>query len=103
MVFVFVLAFNGFSQLKVNSSGRIGIGGLDPDGTYKFSLYSAIFKTGGGYPDLILGPNPSGTQTRAYTLVLQKMVLLDGTRGSSPMFMPSTFTKMDLLLHPTND
>ncbi len=64
-VFAFALTLNGFSQLKVNSSGRVGLGGLDPDATYKLNLYSAIFTTGGGYPDLILGPNPSGTQTRA--------------------------------------
>ena len=63
-VFVVILSLNGLSQLKVNSSGRIGIA-TDPDGTYKLNVPSAIFKAGGGYPDLILGPNPSATQTRA--------------------------------------
>jgi hypothetical protein len=59
-----LFSFSANAQLKVNSTGKVGIG-LEPDATYYLSPYSIIFKAGGSYPDLILGPNPSLTQTRA--------------------------------------
>lgn len=58
-----IFSLSAYSQLKVNSSGRVAIGS-DPDATYYLKLTSAIFKAGSTYPDLIIGPNPSQTQTR---------------------------------------
>ncbi len=52
-----LLSFGSFAQLKVNSSGKVGIG-TDPDGTYLLNVSSAIFKAGGGYPDLIISYDP---------------------------------------------
>lgn len=63
MCFVLV-SVSSFAQIKVNSSGRVGVG-VDPNGTYWLNIRSAIFQAGGGYPDIILGPNPDATQTRA--------------------------------------
>lgn len=48
-----LISISAFSQLKVNSSGKVGIG-IDPDG-YDLCLQNAIFKsTGGSYPNLII-------------------------------------------------
>lgn len=50
----FAVASTGvFAQLKVNSSGKVGIG-QDPDATYNLTSCMAIFKTGGTYADLII-------------------------------------------------
>lgn len=61
---ILFISISAFSQLRVSSTGKVGIG-LVPDGTYNLSPHSAIFKAGGGYPDLIIGPNPSQNQIRA--------------------------------------
>jgi hypothetical protein len=99
-VFVVILSLNGFSQLKVNSSGRIGIA-TDPDGTYKLNVPSAIFKAGGGYSDLILGPNPSATQTRAiYPSVDNAGILGWSTRRFSSVY---AVTFHGTLNAPTSD
>ena len=58
MCFVFV-SFSSFAQLKVNSSGRVGIG-IDPDASYNLRLGSAIFVSGSGYPDIIVSYMPDG-------------------------------------------
>ena len=57
IAFIFI-CFSSYSQLKVNSSGKIGIGGLDPDATYNLRLNTAIFVTGYTYPDLIVATDP---------------------------------------------
>ncbi|MBK6283036.1 MAG: tail fiber domain-containing protein [Draconibacterium sp.] len=57
--FVFI-SFSSYAQIKVNSSGRVGIGGLDPDATYNLKLSSAIFVSGGSYPDIIISSMPDG-------------------------------------------
>lgn len=54
-----VISVSSYSQLKVNSSGRVGIGGLDPDATYKLSLNSAVFVSGYTYPNLIISGDPT--------------------------------------------
>ncbi len=80
------LSLNGFSQLKVNSSGRVGVG-VDPNGTYWLNIRSAIFQAGGGYPDIILGPNPNATQTRAiYPSVDNSGILGWSTRKFSSVY-----------------
>lgn len=61
---ILLFSLPSLAQLKVNSTGKVGIG-MEPDATYSLSPYSVIFKAGSSYPDLILGPNPSLTQTRA--------------------------------------
>ncbi len=58
MCFVLV-SFSSFAQLKVNSSGKVGIG-MDPDATYNLKLSSAIFVSGSGYPDIIISYMPGG-------------------------------------------
>ena len=58
MCFVFV-SFSSFAQLKVNSSGKVGIG-IDPDANYNLKLGSAIFVSGSGYPDIIVSYMPDG-------------------------------------------
>jgi hypothetical protein len=80
------LTFGANAQLKVNSSGKVGIG-LDPDATYNLSLTSAIFKAGGGYPDLIAGPNPGGTQARA----IYPTVTNNGMLGASTNVFSSVY------------
>ncbi len=61
----FVIISTGvFAQLKVNSSGQVGIG-QDPDASYNLRLTSIIFKAGGTYPDIVAGPHHNGTQARA--------------------------------------
>lgn len=54
--FLFV-CFSSYSQLKVNSSGKVGIG-IDPDATYNLRLNTAIFITGYTYPNIIIGTDP---------------------------------------------
>jgi len=54
-----LVSFSSFAQLKVNSSGRVGIG-MDPDATYNLKLSSAIFVSGSGYPDIIIFSMPDG-------------------------------------------
>ena len=63
ITFISLFSFSAFSQIKVDCNGKVGIG-YDIDPAYALTLSSVIFKTGGGYPDLIMGPNPSGTQSR---------------------------------------
>ena len=55
-----LLSYGSIAQIKVNSSGRVGIGGLDPDASYNLKLSSAIFVSGGGYPDIIVSYMPDG-------------------------------------------
>ena len=53
-----VLSFGAFAQLKVGSTGKVGIG-VDPDANYNLCLETAVFKTTGGtYPDLIISNDP---------------------------------------------
>jgi len=52
-----VLSFGAFAQLKVGSTGKVGIR-MDPDATYALSLADAIFKSGSGYPDLYITSDP---------------------------------------------
>jgi hypothetical protein len=58
-VFIIGLSLSGFSQLKVNSSGTVGIG-IDPVSTYNLRLNTAIFVTGSGYSDMIVSYDPAG-------------------------------------------
>jgi hypothetical protein len=65
LVMCFVLvSFSSYAQLKVNSSGRVGIG-TDPDSGYNLRLSSAIFVSGSGYPDIIIASMPGGSYGRA--------------------------------------
>jgi hypothetical protein len=56
-VCLIVLSFGAFAQLKVGSTGKVGIG-LDPDAGFNLSLENAIFKSGNGYPDLYITSDP---------------------------------------------
>jgi hypothetical protein len=51
IVCLVVVSTGVFAQLKVNSSGKLGIG-VDPYSNYYLTTYDAIFKTGGSdsYP-----------------------------------------------------
>ena len=48
-----VLSFGVFAQLKVSSTGKVGIG-IDPDATFNLCMNSTIFKSGFTYPNLII-------------------------------------------------
>jgi|GEM_PF-3946444 hypothetical protein len=48
-----VISVSSYSQLKVNSSGKVGIG-MDPDATYNLRLNTAIFVTGYIYIRILL-------------------------------------------------
>lgn len=52
-----VISGSSYSQLKVGSSGTVGIG-IDPVSTYNLRLNNTIFVTGNNYPDLIIGTDP---------------------------------------------
>jgi YHS domain-containing protein len=54
---IIALTFSANAQLKVNSTGKVGIG-IDPDATYNLRLNTAIFVTGYTYPDIIIGTDP---------------------------------------------
>jgi hypothetical protein len=54
---IIALTFSANAQLKVNSTGKVGIG-IDPDATYNLRLNTAIFVTGYTYPDIIIGNDP---------------------------------------------
>lgn len=54
-----VISVSSYSQLKVNSSGTVGIG-IDPVSTYNLRLNTAIFVTGSGYSDMIVSYDPAG-------------------------------------------
>lgn len=56
VMFLFISILS-YSQLKVGSSGTVGIG-LDPVSTYHLRLSTAIFYTGSGYSDIIVGSDP---------------------------------------------
>ena len=60
-VIFLVLSASSYSQLKVNSSGRVGIGGENPDATYRLRLSSAIFVSGDIYPNLIISQDPTNS------------------------------------------
>jgi hypothetical protein len=60
-----ILSFGAFAQLKVSSTGKVGIG-LDPDAGYNLSLGNAIFKSGSGYPDLFITSEPGGNGRAIY-------------------------------------
>ncbi|GAB1450626.1 hypothetical protein MASR2M47_06820 [Draconibacterium sp.] len=63
LMICFVLApFSSFAQLKVNSSGNVGIG-VVPDANHDLCSETAIFKSGTSYTHLIIG---SDTQTSGY-------------------------------------
>jgi hypothetical protein len=67
----------------------------------QLNVPSAIFKAGGGYPDLILGPNPSATQTRAiYPSVDNAGILGWSTRRFSSVY---AVTFHGTLNAPTSD
>jgi hypothetical protein len=55
---IIALTFGANAQLKVNSTGKVGIG-IDPDATYNLSMNSAIFKSGYTYPNLIITADPT--------------------------------------------
>ena len=52
-----LFSLSAFSQLKVSSTGKVGIG-LDPDASYNLSTPTAIFKSGSTYSDLIIKLDP---------------------------------------------
>lgn len=56
-----------FSQIKVNSTGRVGIGS-DPDlsNLYNLCTYSAIFKTSGYSNTIIIGHESSSPRSAIY-------------------------------------
>lgn len=56
VIFLFISVLS-YSQLKVNSGGKVGIG-IDPDATYNLRLNTAIFITGYTYPNIIIGNDP---------------------------------------------
>ncbi len=53
-----VLSFGVFAQLKVSSTGKVGIG-IDPDATFNLCMNSTIFKSGFTYPNLIITGDPT--------------------------------------------
>ncbi len=69
-VFVFFLTLNGFSQLKVNSGGQVGIG-VVPDAGYDLCSETAIFKSGTNYTHLIIAGD---TQTGGYNRAMYPSV-----------------------------
>lgn len=56
-VMFLVISASSYSQLKVGSSGTVGIG-IDPVSGYNLKLATAIFVSGSGYPDIIIGGDP---------------------------------------------
>lgn len=58
-----VISVSSYSQLKVNSSGTVGIG-IDPVSTYNLRLNTAIFVTGSGYSDMIVIMTRQATEER---------------------------------------
>jgi hypothetical protein len=59
-----VLTVSVFAQIKVITTGKVGIA-CEPDATYPLSVGTMIFKTGGGYPDLIVGYNAPGSPVKS--------------------------------------
>jgi hypothetical protein len=59
-----LISLNAFSQLKVSSSGKVGIA-CDPDAAYPLSVSTMILKTGNGYPDLIIGYETQGSPVKS--------------------------------------
>lgn len=59
-----ILSFSVFAQLKVNSTGKVGIT-MNPDAGYDLSLKSIIFKEGYISTNLIIGHDPNSSGFRA--------------------------------------
>jgi hypothetical protein len=59
-VCLIVLSFGAFAQLKVSSTGKVGIG-IDPNASYNLSTQTAIFTTAGysSYSDLVISYDPA--------------------------------------------
>ena len=65
LIVCFVVVSTGvFAQLKVNSSGKVGIG-IDPNSAHNLNLRSIMITAGTPYSDIIIGDNPTNGGSRA--------------------------------------
>jgi len=109
VIFVFI-SLTSFAQIKVNSSGKVGIG-IDPDAGYNLNTYSAIFKSGATYPDLIIAGDPAdygkaiysssnnycsvGTSTKQFKNVFAKYHYATGVLLTSDKRLKQNFRNID--------